>query len=61
MIYITSLIIETSLAPSPIASVYAFGNAFFIKATTYCFCFGETLATITTLAAKARLRNTDLS
>ena len=52
---------ETSLAPSPIARVYAFGNACLINVTTYCFYFGDTLATITTLAVKARLRNTDLS
>lgn len=58
---ITSLIIETSLAPSPIARVYAFGNASFTSATTYYFYFGETLATMTTLALNALRSNTDLS
>lgn len=48
---------ETSLAPSPIARVMHFGNVYLIKVTTYYFYFGETLATITTLADKAFLRN----
>lgn len=55
------MIIETSLAPSPIANVYAFGNASFTKATTYYFYFGETLATITTFALRALRNNTDFN
>lgn len=42
-----SLIMETSLAPSPIARVSACGSSCLIMRTTSAFCFGETRQQIT--------------
>lgn len=50
------LIIETSLAPSPMAKVTAF-LALFINSTTKAFCNGVTLQQITDLHCEAISRN----
>jgi hypothetical protein len=44
---VTSVIIETSLPPSPMASVTDVGTPDLTSLTTYCFYIGEALHTIT--------------
>jgi hypothetical protein len=44
-----AMIMLTSFAPSPIASVYAFGLAYLIIVTISAFYFGDTLHPTTTL------------
>ena len=51
-----SMIILTSLAPSPMARVLKCGRAIFTIQTTSCFCLGDTLQQSTTSHFKARSR-----
>jgi len=51
------MIMETSLAPSPIARVVFLGKRFFTKLTTSPFCYGVTRHAITTSLMSDKVKN----
>lgn len=55
-----SVIIDTSLAPSPIANVVLLGNAYLANSTISYFCLGDILHANTPDAYIAKIKNRSL-